>query len=487
MAEAEQPTYRNGPGSRGFRTVPWTYVLCLFPLGLIALASWFARWVRLSGDDWCFLPVIRDHGLSGMVGKFYVHDNGRIMNGALVWLYGRFGVAGHQWFAPLSAVFVLGVLWAVTTLALRRAASTVPRGMPLLVASMVTVVFLLGSPNTYKTFYWPAASVSHTLPPVLACAAVIPLLAARSRGGRAVALTISLLIALCIGTLSEQTTVVVMVVLLAALVLTFRMPGGHQRRRLQVWCAVGLAGTVAGAVILVTSPGSRHRRGRFSAAEGTSLIAPDSLAGAARGFTHIMIDTFSAWQYLGALAAGVLLGLVIRGPGGTPPNSPHRPVLLVCAGAVTFLVSGYLATLAAYPVFRAGVVASTRLWNDFLFLYIVLLTALGILLGQALQGLQRRVGVMCWGAAVVCAGTCIGLVPPLVHLGDQMQVRAHNWERQDQWIRARVAHGAKTVPYTPTPIAKMTEPFGNGKRSWSTACVADYYDVKRVDHSPRHP
>ncbi|WP_406457876.1 DUF6056 family protein [Streptomyces sp. NBC_00876] len=467
--------------------MPWAYVFCVFPVGLLVLASSFARWVRPSGDEWCFLPVIREHGFSGMVSKFYFHDNGRAMNGVLVWLYGRFGVAGHQWFAPLSAVFVLGILWALTALALRRAAFTVPRGVPLLVASMVAVVFLLGSPNTYKTFYWPAASVSHTLPPVLACAAVIPFLLARSRGGRAVALAIGLVIGLCIGTLSEQATIVVLVVLLASLVLTFWTADGQRRRRLRVWFAVGLTGTVGGALILVTSPGSRHRRGRFGAAKDTSLIAPDSLAGAARSFGHIMIDTFSAWQYLGAVAAGVLLGLVMRGPGGATPVSPRRPVLLVGAGAVTFLVSGYLATLVAYPVFHAGVVASTRLWNDFLFLYIALLTGLGILLGQALQGFRPHDGAMRWGAAVLCAGTCIGLAPPLIHLGNQMEARAHDWERQDQWIRARVAHGAEVVPYTPTPIGKMTEPFGNGKRSWSTACVARYYGVKHVDYSPQLP
>ncbi|MEU8699484.1 DUF6056 family protein [Streptomyces sp. NPDC048680] len=467
--------------------MPWAYVLCLFPLGLLALASTFARWVRPSGDEWCFLPVIRDHGFSGMVSKFYDHDNGRVMNGVLVWVYGRFGVAGQQWFAPISAVLVLGILWAVTALALRRASLTVPRGVSLLVASMVTVVFLLGSPNTYKTFYWPAASVSHTLPPVLACAAVIPFLLARSRRARAVALAISLVIGLCIGTLSEQSTVVVLVVLLAALVLTFWTAGGEQRPRLRVWFAVGLAGTVAGALILVTSPGSRRRRDRFGAAKDTSLIAPDSLAGAARSFAHIMTDTFSAWPYLGAVAAGVLLGLVLRGPGGATPGPPRRPVLLVGAGVVTFLVSGYLATLVAYPVFKAGVVASTRLWNDFLFLYIVLLTGLGTLLGQALQRFRPHVAAMRWVAAVLCASTCIGLAPPLVHLGSQMRVRAHDWERQDHWIRARVAHGAQVVPYTPTPIGKMTEPFGNGKRSWSTACVARYYDVKHVNYSPQLP
>ncbi|MFF3172540.1 DUF6056 family protein [Streptomyces sp. NPDC057900] len=467
--------------------MPWAYLLCVFPLGLLATAAYFARWVRPSGDEWCFLPVIRDHGLAGMVRKFYVDDNGRAMNGVLVWLYGSSGVRGQQWYAPLSVVITLGILWAVTELALRRAAFTVPRGVPLFVASMVAVVFLLGSPNTYKTFYWPAASVSHTLPPLLACAAVIPFLLARSRRGRAVALGIAVVIGLCIGTLSEQTTVVALVVLAAALVMTFWAADERQRRRLRIWCVVGFAGTVAGALILVTSPGSRHRRGRFGAARDTSLIAPDSLAGTARNFWHIMIDTISSWPYLGAIAAGVLLGLVMRAVGGARPDPPRRPVLLVCAGAVTFLVAGYLATLLAYPVFRSGVVESTRLWNDFRFLYIVLLTGLGTLLGQALQGVRLPAGSLRWAAAAVCAAVCVGLAPPLVHLGDQVRTRAHDWERQDTWLRARVARGARVLPYTPTPIGDMTEPFGNGKRSWSTNCVARYYHLTRVDYSPQLP
>ncbi|ROQ70564.1 hypothetical protein EDD93_5088 [Streptomyces sp. 840.1] len=487
MGAGEAPGYARAPEARGPRAVPWAYVLSLFPLGLLVTAAYFARWVRPSGDEWCFLPVIRDHGLSGMVGKFYFDNNGRVVNGVLVWLYGRSGVPGQQWFAPVSAVLVLGILWAVTALALRRAALTVPRGVALCVASMVTVVFLLGSPNTYKTFFWPAASVSHTLAPVLACAAVIPFLLAGSRRGRGIALGIAVVIGLCIGTLSEQTTIVVLVVLIAASALSFRTADRRRRRRLRAWFAVGIASTAAGALILVTSPGSRRRRGGVGAQKDTALIAPDSLAGAARGFGHIMIDTFSSWQYLGAIAAGVLLGLVMRSPGGTRPDAPRRPVLLVCAGAVTFLVAGYLSTLLAYPVFHSGVVESTRLWNDFLFLYVALLTGLGMLLGQSLQGVRPHRGALRWTAAVACAAVCVGLAPSLVDLGGRMRVRAHAWERQDVRLRARVAQGARVLPYAPTPIAKMTEPFGNGKRSWATGCVARYYHLTRVDYTPKVP
>ncbi|EFH30567.1 integral membrane protein, partial [Streptomyces pristinaespiralis ATCC 25486] len=165
----------------------WPFALAALPLGLLVLASWFGRHVRPSADEWCFLPVVRDDGVLGLIGKFWFTDNGRLGNGLLVGLYAEFPVAGHQWFGLVSGLVMLVLLWALVVQVLRRAGQEVPRGVPLFVAAMVCAVFLFATPNTYKTFYWPAASVSHTVAPVLACAAVLPLLCARRRAGRVAA------------------------------------------------------------------------------------------------------------------------------------------------------------------------------------------------------------------------------------------------------------------------------------------------------------
>lgn len=136
------------------RTAAPLGLLSLLPLAVFAFAAWNARLVRPGGDDWCFLPVVDDGGLAAMVGKFYLQDNGRIVNAVLVWAYARFGEPGQQWFAPVSGVLVLALLWAFAGAVLNAVRVRVPRGVPLLVASMVTALFLFGSPNTYKTFYW---------------------------------------------------------------------------------------------------------------------------------------------------------------------------------------------------------------------------------------------------------------------------------------------------------------------------------------------
>ncbi|MFF8958165.1 DUF6056 family protein [Streptomyces sp. NPDC014894] len=475
-------------GGPGARPALWAAALALLPLGLLLAGAWLGQHVRPGADDWCFLPAARDGGIGGMVEKFYFWDNGRIGNALLVGLYARPGVPGHQWFAPVGAVFMGSVLWAVTALGLRRAALSVPRGVPLLVASMVTAVFLFASPNTYKTFFWPASAVSHTVAPVLACTAAIPLLLARTARGRRAALAAAFLVGAFLATLSEAASVVGLVVLSCVLLLSRRIFAERARGLARRWCLAGMAGIGAGALVLLTSPGSQSRRERYGA--NASMFAPESLTGALEAFWRILGTLTTTWEYLGAVAAGVLLGLVCRSEPGrrAPVVLTHRP-LLAAVGTGAFLVSGYLCTLVAYPVFGAGTATVSRAWNDYLLLYAVLLAGLGALLGRALRTRSRgarAVGGYRAAAAAVCAVCCLALAVPLARLGEDMEARARSWDRQDRWLRAQAADGARVLPYKPLSVSAMGEPFGK-HGSWPAGCVADYYHVDKMTHSTRLP
>ncbi|WP_406143282.1 DUF6056 family protein [Streptomyces sp. NBC_01012] len=483
---SEQSRRTPGPDAR---TSIWVTALALPPLALLAAAAWFGRSVRPGADDWCFLPVVRDHGVTGLVGRFYFEDNGRVANAVLVGAYAKFQVAGHQWFGLVSGVLVLTVLWAATVLALRRLRLTVPRGLPLLVSAMATALFLFVTPNTYKTFYWPAASVSHTLPPVLACAALLPFLVARSRRGRGVALTVALCAGAVIGTLSEETAIVVVVGLATVLLLSCRGTAPPSRRFLRLWCAAGICGVAVGGLVLITSPGSNSRRGRFGAGT-TSMVAPESLASSLRGFGEIALSTVTTWQYVGALAVGVLLGLLCARPDGTAPRPPAGWLPAACAAVAALLVSGFLCTVIAYPVFqdRVSAPSAARLWNDYLLVYVALLVGAGALLGAAARLRARRTGPLRAVCAVLCVLVCFAPALTLLDLDTDMRARAGKWDAQDRRLREGAGSGARVLPYERLVIGQMLEPFSRRGRSyWPGGCVADYYRIDRVTDATRPP
>ncbi|MEO3978616.1 DUF6056 family protein [Streptomyces sp. CAU 1734] len=481
------PAPAEAPAARRDSAAPrrfWPLALAILPLGLLALASWYGRHTRPSADEWCFIPQVRDDGILGLVSTFYLTDNGRVANGLLVGLYTKFPVAGHQWYGPVSGALMLGLLWALVAVLLRRARVTVPRGVPLLVAAMVCAAFLLATPNTYKTFYWPAASVSHTLAPVLCAAAAIPLLRGRGRGGRITALAVVAGAGVFMGTLSEEASVVSLVALAAVVLCAPVLLAGRLRRYARVWALAGMAGVTAGTLILITSPGSRNRRTRYDA-ESVSMLAPESLWGSLVAYREILTIVLGTWQYAGAVAAGVLLGLLARRESGRERVLlPPRPGVVLPIGAAVLLVSGYLCTVITYPVFGAAVVRAERTWNDYLLLFVLLLTAAGAFIGRALRHgpLGRRGGgTLAAGAALVCAASVAGLAPPLMGLGERMEVRAAAWDRQDARLHAAAARGETVMPYTPTRVGLMLEPFAaNGRRTWPAQCVADYYNLERV-------
>lgn len=469
-------------------TTVWTTVLVLLPLGLLGAAVWIGRLVRPGADDWCFLPVVRDDGASGLIDKFYFQDNGRVANALLVVAYAAFGVPGHRWFALSTGILVLGILWAVTAAALRSTGMRAPRAIPPLVATLMTVVFLFATQNTYKTFYWPASSVSHTLAPVLAAGSVIPLLRARTRKGHVFALGTALVAGVFIGTLSEETAVVVFVVLALALLTSYWALPGPGRTLVRSWCAVAFVGTAIGTVILYTSPGARTRRQRFDA-DATSMFSPDTLMTCLRAFIDILGTILSTWQYAGAFAAGLLLGLLVRGDGPrTQGLLWRRPLIPVAVGVVAFLLSGYLCTVVAHPAFGASVATASRTWNDYLLLYVMLLVTVGAVLGRVLRTRQWLPGLAMAAAATVCVMACVGLAVPLAHLERKMEVRAQHWDRQDRWLRTHAAHGDQVLPYTPVSVSGLGEPFGrHGQKPWPAKCVAQWYHLKRITYSVRLP
>lgn len=230
-----------------------------------------------------------------------------------------------------------------------------------------------------------------------------------------------------------------------------------------------------------------RRRERFGA-ETTSLLAPDSLTASLRAFAEITVTVATTWQYAGAVAAGVLLGLLCRRADGTPPRPPAHWPLLTAAGVLALLVSGYLCTVIAYPVFhdRVSDPSANRLWNDYLLLYVILLVGAGALLGLGLRRLTRRTAPAKAVCAALCVLVCVGPAVSLTNLDTAMRSRAEKWDAQDRRLREGAEAWERVLPYERLVISNMLEPFSEGgRRYWPGGCVADFYGLDRVTDGAR--
>ncbi|WP_461012251.1 DUF6056 family protein [Streptomyces capparidis] len=434
--------------------------------------------MRPGGDDWCFLSKVRDLGVTRLVRDFYLYDNGRIANAVAVGLYSLPGPAGHQVFPLAAAVLVVGAVWAALARLWRVLGLSAPAVAPPVVAGTLALLFLVAQPNPYQTFLWPASAVSHTLPPALALAAALPALGARTRAGRRAAAAVALAAGCALGTLSEETAVVCLAVL-AVLAPARRLLGPAARRTALVCAGAGAAGLVAGLAVLVTSPGARRRRERMGV-DGSAL-APGEVAAALRDWAEILLTLAGTWTYTAAVAVGVLLGAVTTGPARRPPRWAHA------LPAAAFLLAGAGATVVVRPAFGEWTTRSSRTWNDYLLLLVLVLAWYGVLLGRALRARAARRGAAALpvptlaAAALAAVVGVAGLAWPVHRLAGETRARAAAFDRQDARLRAAAAHGERAPGYVPTPIGGLREPFALPRdRDWAATCVARYYRVPAV-------
>jgi hypothetical protein len=422
--------------------------------------------------------------MGSVVHSFYFFQNGRVFNGLMVEAFSAFGVRGLQLFPAVSAMLTMTVLWLLARQVWRVMGWGGPRGLPGLASATVTVLFLLGSENTYQTFYWAAGNETHTLPPVLACAVLWGALAARSPWQRRAALVSAVLAGICIALWSEETVVVCVTVLAAVVLFGRRLFAARVCAYAVKWALCGLGGLAFGTTVLMTSPGLRKRRAYLY--KDVSPLAPESLWHALQDWAVTLSMILVTWQYVAALAIGVLIGGLAVG--GRPVASVFvRLRFLVSLSAAVFLACGYGTTILIRPAISPF---SVRTRNDFLLFFILLLVAYGTLLGRAVRaranrGRQSRLpGAVAVCALVVGGVATVSLVPPLYTLGKEMRVRAIQWDRQSDWLHRQAAAGATTLPYKPLSNWGLREPFQlAGHSDWVAPCVARYYRVDAITPS----
>ncbi|TLS46442.1 hypothetical protein FE633_08965 [Streptomyces montanus] len=459
--------------------------LALCGLGMLAFAAWNGIHTRPAADEWCLFPRLEEAGggVLGLLPGFYNFDNGRVTAAVLYGAYLSPGVVGHQVFAALLVAVTVGVQWGLARSVLRVLGWRGPRGLALLLAVTAAVLFLLGSTNTYKTLYWPGAATVHTLAPVLLAGAVWAALAARGRVGRCTASVYALVVGAEVGTLSEGATLTACVLLVAVLIARRRLLHERVQRFARCWTVCALVGLLTGALVVLTSPGLANRRKTL--AHGDDPLSAAAMVKAPLEWLLATADSLFSFPYLAAVALGAVAGAVAtRAPGAEPVFARCPASWWIPRAVVVFLVCSLGVVVISQPGLGYQVALATRIRNNYLLFYVVLLMAIGMMLGRTIRSRTRfldgrvtRTQVLA-GLLALCGLGFFALAPPLLDLSWDMRKRAVAWDRQSAWLHRQAANGATNLPYRPLPIADIPEPFMNPKSNWTEACAARYYRVK---------
>ncbi|WP_318211176.1 hypothetical protein [Streptomyces sp. SJL17-1] len=537
MSDEEE---QNSDAARGLRqALPWIALVIATGAGaLLSVGAFLGLYVRPTSDDWCALWKTRDMGVLGITSDFYLTQNGRVTNALLTGLLYSDDMRGPK-LLPAFLVVALGSgLFLLARATLRALRLPFPAAAAAAAVLVLEALLFFAGTRTYQVLLWAPATISHTLPSVLGVWAVLMAVGAarsRRRWARGTAVGAAAVLGTAAGMLSEPFVAMSGLIAAAAGVLCLPRFGRTRDRFASTWCAAWCLGLLIGLVLLTTSPGARWRRAQ-------QPKEPLTLAGAGetvRDWYRIWETIGGQWAYVGALAAGVLLGLAValsaRRPHGGDTGADGEEAGTGRTSGGTFRVAVLVLPLplialgslvAAYGLrsgYGVGGWTYARTWTSFVVPFLLALCGYGAWLGYRLgrglvaspapapapgdgrglvsppapaagDGPERgaapsppgvraaRLAALVVTGAVAVASTA-ALVPAVRTLTTHTVARSLAWDRQDARIRAEVAAGRSEVTYRPLYIGGLAEPFFTKvyEKDWAARCTAGYYGVDRIN------
>ncbi|WP_329465190.1 DUF6056 family protein [Streptomyces sp. NBC_01431] len=494
-AQAPSSTGDRSERSGARRALLWTAGIITAATGvLLSVGAFLGLYVRPTSDDWCAAWKSRDMGVFGITSDFYNTQNGRVTNAFLSGIIYSDGLFGIK-VLPVILVVTMGVgLVLLGREILRLFGMRAPLLLLVAVTMVLEALLFFAGTRSYQVLLWTPATISHTMPFIIALWALLFGIWAFRTGRKSLrntALVLTGVVGFAIGTLSEPFTVVSCVLVgTAALVCLPRLRVAKSWYPF-TWSAVYCAAAVIGLAFLYTSPGARWRRAQTPP---TKMSVGDVL----KDYFHIWDTILHQWIYLGAVAAGLLLGLAVAflAPRRESPAVSRPPAVMMRVIAILPVPLIALCTLLVAYALRDGYGPTgwtyARTWMNFMIPLVIALCGYGVLLGHwaGRHIIERRlpravpvVATLLVGAFALSATAA--LVPSVQKLAVSTVYRSIAWDKQNTKIRSEIAKGETDVEYKPMYIGSLAEPFftKNYKRDWVAQCTSKYYGVDRI-HKP---
>ncbi|HEX5601471.1 MAG TPA: DUF6056 family protein, partial [Pyrinomonadaceae bacterium] len=290
---------------RNSRRIFFWLLLALFCAPLV-IHVYLGSYSRFIADDFCSSAVARSQGIFSGSLYWYINWNGRFSANFLDSLFGYIG--------PAATPFATGLVLTAWLVVLAIAVGQIKReAQRWIIAAMVLFAVLYVIPQVGQSLYW-GQGMRSVVPPLILGTAYVASIAKRSkstdRAGLLLLITASLLTFIAVGFaetyFAVQTTAIVFALVIPAV---FKIYAPKNTRNYFLLLIAGLAGSLAGGLLMFVAPGNKFRQNPFPPPPAIPELLRISLRGMREFFELVVLAQGKWYIWVALILCGFIFGL----------------------------------------------------------------------------------------------------------------------------------------------------------------------------------
>jgi len=451
-------------------------LLALFCAPLV-IHAYLGSYSRFVADDFCSSAVARSQGILRGSLYWYINWNGRFSANFLDSLFGYIG--------PAATPFATGLVIAAWLIVLAIAAGQIKRQLfeNWIIAAMVLFAVLYVIPQVGQSLYW-GQGMRSVVPPLILGTAYVALIAKRSKSTDNASLlwliAAGFLTLIAVGFaetyFAVQTAAIVFALVIPAV---FKIYAPAKGRNYFLLLIAGLAGSLAGGLLMFVAPGNKFRQGPFPPPPAIPELLRISLRGLREFFELVVLAQGKWYIWIGIIFFGFIFGLQVSQP---REGSARRDAWTL----VWLPVVGFVLLLACWVPMAWGT-SLTLGYRTFIipaYVLVCLVTCWAYIAGRNfyVSFAPRAVATALPLIVLLAFGILAANISREMWRQRSLFIGyARRWVEREEIIRRAKSQG---LPYAVVPgqhnWAALDEVEVDPKNTWLTKCMHDYYGVNVI-------
>lgn len=463
------------------RRIFFWLLLALFCAPLV-IHVYLGSYSRFIADDFCSSAVAHSQGIFRGSIYWYLTWNGRFSANLLDSLFGYIG--------PAATPFATGLVLTAWFIALTIAVSKIveKRLESAIIAAIVLFAVLDVLPLVGQSLYW-GQGMRSVVPPLILGTLYVDLIAKRSRStGRAplwLLIASGLLTFIAVGFAETYFAVQTAAMVFALFIpVAFKRYAPANKRNYFLLLIAGLAGSLAGGLLMFVAPGNKFRQSAFPPPPPIPELLRISLRGLNEFIGLAVLAPGKRYIWIGLICAGFIFGLQLFRP---REGSSRRDVWTL----VWLPVVGFILLLACWVPMAWGT-SLTLAYRTFIipaYVLVCIVTCWSYIAGQLC-----RSAYISFAQRTPAVATALPLIVLLAfgilaaNISREMWRQrslfigyARRWDEREQTIqRAKLQGLPYAVVLRQHNWAALDEIAVDPKITWLTKCVHDYYGINVI-------